>query len=93
MCKHICCCLKKKENSTCWSGVSLVNPKHKFAMNEKQLNKVDYDIVVSDRGAAELTDHWQWRSSWMDPWVKGQSLSQSGTGRIPSAGCEESWPV
>lgn len=62
-------------------------------MIQKQLNKVDYDMVVSGRGAPELTDHWQWRSSWMDLWVKGQSPNRSGTGRIPSAGCEGSWPV
>lgn len=40
-----------------------------------------------------LTGHWQWRSFWRDLWVKGQSQSLSGRGRILSAGCEESSPV
>lgn len=35
------------------------HPKSKFAMNQKQLIKEDFDIVVSDRDAPELTDHWQ----------------------------------
>lgn len=41
----------------------------------------------------ELTGHWQQQSSWKDLWVKGQSQSLSGRGRIPSAGCGESWPA
>lgn len=40
-----------------------------------------------------LTGHWQWRSFWKDLWVKGQSQSLSGTGKIPASGCEESLPV
>lgn len=69
------------------SMLKLRPPNHAVTQGSKVTGRY---LLICMRGSG-LTGRWRWRSFWKDLWVKGQSQSRSGRGRIPAAGCEGSW--